>query len=404
MSNQQFVWILKPLLFLAITFAYFQNPVIIERFRTTNQIADLIPNIPTDKHLIFTLGYLSSIKTDESLKEASALVGYKFASHQELADFSNSLHDNSFTVATRIWNMVSLVNITIICGLIGMTITFLPALESICAPLMNIFGTLIRYLLANPHVLELMGYSLSGMIMFCSAHLPKSYGVYVALAGSIVYGISMVRSLDTYNIAQLKSEKIHCFVACILFSLMNTILTNNYDSKLCGFIAIFSLYFGLGFGVEVGTGYYAVGFQTMDAVVRCTLVSLCFVVGMLCAKNYGYNGPFLTPTFVAGPVIYFLGLLITASKHSDSYGQNQMWMISSLVAMLFVGTVYNAQSIVNVTLTYGALYILEKIAENEFWRQKLSLSIFVLSLLLFRIGLYLHAHPKFLVELYDPSK
>lgn len=397
MLDQQSMWILKPLLFLIITFAYFQNPVIIDRFRTTDQIADLIPNIPTDKYLIFTVGYLSSLKTDESLKEASTLVGYNFSNHQELVDFSNSLHDNSFTLATRIWNMVSLVNIIIICGLIGMTITFLPALESICTPLMNVFGTLIKYLLDNPHVLELMCYSLSGMIMFYSAHLPKSYGVYMVLVGSIVYGMSIARSLDTYNIAQLKSEKIHCAIACILFSFMNIVLTNYYNSKLCGLIAIFSLYYGLGFSVEVG-------FQITDALSCNALTSLCFVAGTLFAKNYEYTGPYLTPTFIAGPVAYFSYLLIIASKYTDSYAQNQMWMIISLVAMLFVGMVYNAQSIVNVTITYGMLYILEKILEIKFWKQKLSLSLFALSLLLFRIGLYLHAHPKFLVELYDPSK
>jgi len=407
--------LIGPTIFTILLYFFCRHPIIFSQFKVTDTIADLIPIIPSDKQTIWTIGYLSGQNTPEALAEASKIIGYNFGTHEELVSFSKALQVNSESLISRVWSYVSFVNILIVFSAIGMIITFLPALHTIIGPFMNIFGNLIVFLLKNKFVFEAFCYICSFGLIAYAAHLPKSYGVYVALLGSAGYVLSVLnfvvqtpKHTGGHATTELATE-IHNIVFGLLIGVVNVMLASFYNSQLLGFVSVFSLYCSLEFGVDVGYHSFGVGFRNRDVVFNCAITSLIFICATFYARTHFIElfKPFFAPAFVMGPVVYFLALLITTSAWHRSpveYSQAQLLMIISIVAMLFFGSIYQVYAVVNVTITYASLYLLEKFAEMKFWQEKMALFIFVLSLLVFRIGLYLHANPAFMVAMLNPSQ
>jgi hypothetical protein len=143
-GNLQLYYIL-PILYICCLHCYCKNPIIIEKFKITTQFSDIVPQIPSNKNIIYKLGYLSAQGTQESLDEASKIIGYNFTNYEELLNFCNSLDEHIYTLFTKFWSLINFVNILIVFGIVGMMITFWPAMYTICAPLTELLGGNIAF-------------------------------------------------------------------------------------------------------------------------------------------------------------------------------------------------------------------------------------------------------------------
>jgi hypothetical protein len=402
--------LIQPIIFLIGLLLYCINPIFVPQLQSTSKITDFIPMIPEDKQTLWTLGYLSAKGTSESLEKASKLVEYNFTSHDELTLFHEALGKNSTSLISTIWNYMSFVNIMIVFGIVGMIVTFFPAFHIFLGPLLHFCSNICTFLLTHPPILEALCYSTCFGIIMYSMHLPKLYGIYAALVGSAGFTLALsafvLHSVFTRGSSRITNfdHQTNRIAFYALVAIVHTILAIYYNSKLMGFAAVFSVYSILGFCIEIGQSYYTIGFDNENTLVRSTLASVLFVVLTFTTRNITQIEPFLTPIYVFGPIVYYLGLLILSSKSSNNYGTMQMYMIISLIGTLFVGSIYQLQSIVNVSITYAVLYILEKVTEMSLWKNQMALSIFACSLMMYKIGMYLHSHPEFIMSLVDPTK
>jgi hypothetical protein len=75
-----------------------------------------------------------------------------------------------------------------------------------------------------------------------------------------------------------------------------------------------------------------------------------------------------------------------------------MMMIISLIMVAYAGAFTGNDSMYNVSITFGALYIADKIGEFTFRRGGFSVFIFLTCVAMYFASLWLNTHPDFLAS------
>lgn len=111
---------------------------------------------------------------------------------------------------------------------------------------------------------------------------------------------------------------------------------------------------------------------------------------------------------VIGTLTLLLALLILSSYwygRNDSillqWGVRQLEIISVLLVITFVGNIWNLTSMTNTAYVFWALYITEKYVELHLEKRwNIWILIFLASITLWRIALFIHSRPGFIVSMF----
>ena len=144
-----------------------------------------------------------------------------------------------------------------------------------------------------------------------------------------------------------------------------------YSSTLLGFIAVAAFVSALGFSIIVTPLCYFIGFKDDEAIVRGTLAGGTMVGIYTLIATTGIVVPtyleiFRTGVMWIGTFVYFIGLLIMASKYYSKdfqYLFMQALMIASGVLAIGVGSLYEIATLQRIGGTLFYLYVIEKYFE-----------------------------------------
>ncbi len=112
------------------------------------------------------------------------------------------------------------------------------------------------------------------------------------------------------------------------------------------------------------------------------------------------------PIQIFGTLLYYIGMLIISSKDYHireelSYVIRQVIFIFSILIFMLFGNILYFPFLINITFVFGILYFMQKVLEissrvkNGAW-----LFVFIISLFLWQLSLYLHRHPEFIISLF----
>jgi len=182
-----------------------------------------------------------------------------------------------------------------------------------------------------------------------------------------------------------------------------------FRSSLYGWVTILAFYSALGFSFFCAGLCYFFGYRE-NSLVRCVVTSVLLLVVFVCLRLTRLAEPivatFGTPVMTFGSIAMFLGLLIISSFYNHdmkktSFVVRQALIISALLIELFIGTVYNIESLTNTSITFLCFYLLEKWFElHSMQNWNIWVFFFLFSIVLWRVALYLHVHPQFIASLF----
>jgi hypothetical protein len=172
---------------------------------------------------------------------------------------------------------------------------------------------------------------------------------------------------------------------------------------MIGFCAVIALESLLGFSLLVTPLCYAVGYEDEKAIPRTMASSFVLIVLFVGVKVAGvalpYFNIFSTGVLVVGGFVYFVSLLIISSKwyqaHTDIYVWHQILAIGSLIAALFVGSVWDISFIRNMAGTFLALYLMEKYIEIPNITHHWALGSLGLGLILYTFSMIIRMYPQY---------
>jgi hypothetical protein len=144
-----------------------------------------------------------------------------------------------------------------------------------------------------------------------------------------------------------------------------------YESYLLGFMTMVALEAFLGFSAFVMPGVVGVGFAKSDAVPRATVASFAILVvyvgGVVLDVPSGPLVYFRYGALFMGAFVYFLGLLILASRYYNArrgnYALMQVVTIVSGIAAFYLGATFEIGTLLGIGGTFFVLYLLEKYTE-----------------------------------------
>jgi hypothetical protein len=203
------------------------------------------------------------------------------------------------------------------------------------------------------------------------------------------------------------------FVACCMPPAVH------FGSTLYGYAAVVSLFGALGFGVWVGPLCFAVGFTSDAAMHRIAAAALALVLSFCAATAAAgsaparWLAPFASAVSIFGTTNLFLSLLIMSSQYyaiddaSSSRGAapspyTAWWrwsnalMVGLLVGLNAAGHILGLEGMANTCASFTVLFALQKYGEFHLrarWNGWLLL--LGLSLVTWRVSLFLHVHPEY---------
>jgi hypothetical protein len=163
-----------------------------------------------------------------------------------------------------------------------------------------------------------------------------------------------------------------------------------YQSHLLGFMSVMMLEALLGFSVIVMPGCVGMGFEEEDNIPRATTASFVILVVYVITLLLGGFNPhtvvengitkevvspliyFKTGAIFMGAFVYYLGLLILASRYYNAKKGNyillQIITIVSGVLAFYIGATFEINALLGIGGTFFVLYLLEKYTELP-WKQ-----------------------------------
>mmetsp|Transcript_37776 Transcript_37776/g.89427 ORF Transcript_37776/g.89427 Transcript_37776/m.89427 type:complete len:359 (-) Transcript_37776:46-1122(-) len=342
------------------------------------------------------------------------------------------LVDSGKSISDRMMGIFSFVNIIWFASIIGILVTIGPVLSKTVGPLLawlcmatwqKAFVNVIK-----PSVLFLHS---SGMLMTCcfliatalvrtALEYPPAHrdsAVMIAFSGALAFfpcwcynAFLFIRCKDTDS-PRSALERLevlsNVFMLCILAPVALL-----FQSQLVGFFAVCALFAALGFTSYCTFFGYCVGFTSDDAVGRGLVVSGLIILAYAALLVSGSQGaldalaPFRRGIMVMGSTVYFLALLCKCShwnlflSNDARYREWNAFMFASLLLYTLMGSVWGAPALTNTAVTFAVLWALEKELECTGMNP---LGIFLLSISLYVAAYVLHAHPGFILTLFDPS-
>jgi hypothetical protein len=319
--------------------------------------------------------------------------------------------ESGTSIIQRVRGCFSFINFIWLLSIVGITITISPVLMMFAKPIHQFIRyfaleIILPFLRAIKPVYEAMVWSLSySLVIHASRHMDTDSKVFICLTG--LFGAMIAMAYTTYLHKPKLPSNIYCMMVSMFFAIISLPLAIHFDSILIAFYGVFAMYSALGFGVSVSGLCYYVGFESHEALERCLLSSFFLLIGLLWGHitrpDLLQNIRVLIPALnVFGSVIYFIALLIKTNIVYDAYWPTQLWMIFSLVSVGSLGSIYQIESLRNVSMIFTVLYMMEKICNLVLrMTDSVALVVFFISVVLWKASLYLHQNPVLLVCIFE---
>jgi hypothetical protein len=427
-------------------------------------LLNLLPLCPQSLSEAFALGQLKQrlsdalthFETNETavarlLEEAALIVGRDVTtvSVDVLLNVGHEIMklESHVSIITRVRGMVTFVNILWLTATAGISVSIGPSVYHLVRPLQGlllrwskwIFNQIILPFVTKCHyygIFEVLVYVLCSLFLLDGQRMHASTGIYVSLTGSLsLAGCFMYStSLWTNKIPksdQLIRSKQFRFMYCMWMASIFTPLALSFDSTLFGYCTVASVFSGLGFSTFTSHLAIFIGFDSRKETVRVNIASGLLVAAYLVFQfslrltvlaNLGTTGattvtgmmggvntmlrPFSSAVSVLGTNMFFLSMMILAETEditSDeilSRGRHSVSMGCTLMLVLLCGLFMGIDSLSNVSLTYGTIWILIRYGRFHL-RSKWNrwFLIFLFSCLFWKLSMFMHAHPAFVVSL-----
>eukprot|EP00929_Paragymnodinium_shiwhaense_P117262 TRINITY_DN8767_c0_g1_i1.p1 TRINITY_DN8767_c0_g1~~TRINITY_DN8767_c0_g1_i1.p1 ORF type:complete len:329 (-),score=34.23 TRINITY_DN8767_c0_g1_i1:328-1314(-) len=324
----------------------------------------------------------------------------------------------------------SFVNIMWLGAIVGIAVSVGPVVWLLSAPLRGLFQKLLVRvkdaliwlaenvllpLCARLHewgVWEALAHVASFVLVTQAARMQTGPSTYVALSGLGLCAAAWKYSFSLHSASKLREvvplEYGLVAALCIPHAIM-------HQSGLIGYGAVAAVLGCLGFSAAAYPFCYCVGFASEAAMERtcvCTALGLvAFQALSIAGVNRAWLLPFSSAVSVLGGIGHYLALLITSNAyyypgHSRSrggrdsvYAKANFLMLGSLLASQAYGHIYGVKSLANTSTTFAVLWVLDKVRELKglnAW-----FLVFGGSVITYYAALWLHAHPDFVVAMFQ---
>ncbi|KAJ3126811.1 hypothetical protein HK098_007105 [Nowakowskiella sp. JEL0407] len=257
------------------------------------------------------------------------------------------------------------------------------------------------YLLIIPAVvLETIVFAVSFIVLrYAKLHpLSSSLRDYVGLTGAIMLCVITVWCLHKY-FPLMKETSYPSVLTILLFG-----ITMKLRATIIGVLCVWSCMaaFGFLFGA-MPWGYY-IGFT--DATLKPAIASFALLAVVTTAHITNFQSvlqfvvPFRTGVFFWCTFVYLLAILIQSFRYYAKrrvviYIVNQVIVLVSLVAALYLGTVYDIEQFRNIGGTFAVLYGLSKTIELPWEKMGVAWGILFASITLWVCGYVIQQNPEY---------
>ena len=290
-----------------------------------------------------------------TLKEAATLLNKPSVTQQELVKIVEK--KGSAEQAVGFLNFVTIVKF---CAILILAISLIWLSVVYIVPVIVLFP---------PKFKEAMFYSFSivpvvlGKIDFIS----DVDNVYLGLLGSLGF----IGALEySYFSRKMKSRTALYAILTIVWGSIAAL----FNSSMIGFMSVGALLAFFGFSVLVTPLCYCIGFKNDEIMARTTMAAAILVLSYIFCEISSVILPpqveiFKFGVLFLGTFVYFTGLLIMSSKFYSlvndkaSYSLLQLVTIVSGIGALFIGSVFDLDSLQKIGGTFFFLYLIEKYTE-----------------------------------------
>ena len=260
-------------------------------------------------------------------------------------------------------------------------------------------------------IIECLAYSFSIILIADGMRVNKEWGFYISLTGTgfilflFIYSIKL-KEKDSY-IDELKMKNI---ILMLLTSIVLFSLSVYFNSQLLSFLTTMIFYFFVIFYDEFSSLFFDNIFLEHYALIKIVTSSFYLINFLFILKWSNIDNKIVelykNPIQIFGTLSYYIGMLIISSKDYHirgelSYVIRQVIFIFSLLIFMLFGIIFYFPFLINITYVFGILYLMQKVIEitsrvkNGVW-----LRVFIISLFLWELSLYLHKHPEFVISLF----
>jgi hypothetical protein len=419
--KQSKIWLLQPSLFVALIWLFVNDPTrltnLVPSFSTSvinnSSVETTVYTLPTKSSHFYRLGQLSMSlnATDNNaivFEEYSRIAGTNISSANDIQLYHQAIISSCERQSklNQVWGFNWFVNIGLLLAIAVFVGTFLPFLKAVAEPLIVLAAEMI-YKLKN--VLEPLGYVLCLLCIIEGERYVTHIGFYLVYLGCLGFLGMLYYSGIRHSDGEYKTEKFLIFFGFLLAAWAP--LAVHYQSQIIGFMTVVALYSILGFGCDYGSLCWAIGFDNANAMHRCVSISMGLIPAFLWASMNNaispkYLEPFASGMTVYALIAYFIALLIMSHGHywyrhkNDIHVSSNIVMILSLIACIFVGSVYSIPCIMNTALVFVFLYGTDKISTMS---RDTYVNLFIVSVIAIIAFMQLKTHPKFLIDMFDAS-
>jgi len=380
-----------------------------------------IPEVPED---IYRLGQLSeSLKRDPSqtliFQEFSSIAGTNITTMSDVHEYYEKvikIQGSQQTLLKRLAGIDWVTTLLWIISIVGIFITFLPFIHMISK---SFYGVFLRIMMLVVDLfirgfLEPIPYVICFGFIVLGEFFNKEVGFFIGLTGAI--GFAFFWSYTAIGRLDISMD------SYVLYSVMLLVwmpLSVHYGSRFLGFFTIVSLYSAIGVTGTCGNLMWSFGFKSDGAVQRGIFLSVLIIPTFLAVTlshvldakvEQRFLQPFSLGITCYATIAYLTALLIishyipsyrsSSLYNPDDYASNNIWMIISLVGFALVGSVFGVDSLLNTALTFGFLYVSDKLVEIS---DNTSGSLFIIFIMMFLASFYIKTHPGFFIQMFDSS-
>eukprot|EP00929_Paragymnodinium_shiwhaense_P117266 TRINITY_DN8767_c1_g1_i2.p1 TRINITY_DN8767_c1_g1~~TRINITY_DN8767_c1_g1_i2.p1 ORF type:complete len:531 (+),score=88.63 TRINITY_DN8767_c1_g1_i2:193-1785(+) len=263
--------------------------------------------------------------------------------------------------------------------------------------------------------LEILAHALAFVVLAQAARMQTGASTYVALSGLVLCGMAWIYSAVLHDKDEFGNLSHHEFALVAALCAPHAIL---HQSSLLGYATVAAALFGLGLSAAAVPFCYVIGFKSeaeMQRACACTGASLIIFQAISAAGvDQSWLSPFSSAVSVLGGITHYLGLLImsdeyyhpynsqTRTRMSPLYVRANFTMLGSLLLSQAYGHIYGVQSLANTSTTFAVLWAIDKIRElNNILDMNVWVLVFGGSVATYYTALWLHAHPDFVVAMFQ---
>lgn len=381
--------------------------------------------VPTTLSAAYSLGQLGSESLATTrLEKAGAILGMgRPLTMDEFARLPSRIDEVEANVGiiSRLWGMLSLINLMLFLGGVGMAVFVLPMLSVIWEPLavilLGLLDIALRFIMWLEPVHEPFSFVTVALWIIQGGRYSSQMGIYISLVGAVALTAVSWRSLCRVKKLGIDGRET---VWSILMIGTWMPLAIFYQSQLFGWMTVGALYSAIGFSAFTTGLCFYIGFKDDNSLHRVSTTSLLILI-LTCALRIAVRSaildavmmqPFGGALSVLGAVTYLLARLIGSSRYTivhwtrgndSDYLYAQFLMIISLVVLLVVGHLWAISSLANTASTFAVLYAMEKLGECTHWGGNIVALCFLISCAMFGTGFFLLTHPQWLWSLLESS-